>query len=149
MSMSKKMAAIGLSAVVALCIAGPAVAKKPSKPSKVKQAVTKIDFRLDDHSVAPGEVATGTATVSSRSGKEWVALPGAVLDVTLDGVSVGTVVTDVSGVAAVVVSSADVGEHVVKVAYAGNETTKKAQRAQGFEVTTTLVVEEEEVPTGL
>lgn len=135
MSGFKKIAAAGLAAVVALSLAAPAVAKKPSKPSKPKTAVTKIDFHLDDHSVAPGEAVTGTAAVTSRDGKDWVALPGATLDVTLDGVSVGSLVTDAAGLASVSVSTADLGEHVVKVAYAGSGTTKKAQRAQGFEVT--------------
>lgn len=102
-------------------------------------AVSRIKFKVNDHLVAPVEAVAGTATLQTRAAGEWVPLASTTVEVWLDGVLVSSVVTDAAGSAPVSVSSAAVGEHVVKVKYAGDGTHRRATRAQGFEVSATEV----------
>jgi fibronectin type 3 domain-containing protein len=52
----------------------------------------------------------------------------------VDGLEVGTTTSAVDGLAPVSYTTVEAGEHVMKVVFAGDATHKKAQRAQGFEV---------------
>jgi hypothetical protein len=112
--------------LVATSLALPAGAK--SKP------VTKIKFKLDSHEMVVGDDVTGTVKVCTHTGHPWDPFPGATLSVRVDGDEVGTVVTDANGEADIVYAGATEGDHVMKVVFAGDDTHKRAQRAQGFTV---------------
>jgi len=104
-------------------------------PAAAKSApVTKMTFKLNSHQVAAGEDVTSAVLVQTRSGNQWVAFSGAVLTITVDGLEVGTTTSGVDGLAPVSYTTVEAGEHVMKVVFAGDATHKKAQRAQGFEV---------------
>src|SRR6266568_509143 len=98
-------------------VAGTAMAKK------AHPATSKMRFKLDSHSVAVGDQVTGSIRLWTRSGHRWEALGGVDLSVRLDGTEVDTVTTD------------SAGDHVIKVVYAGDDTHRKAHRAQGVEAT--------------
>jgi predicted phage tail protein len=104
-------------------------------PAAAKSApVTKITFKLDSHQVAAGDDVTSAVFVQTRSGNQWVAFPGAVLTIKVDGLDVGTTTSAADGLAPVSYTAVEAGDHVMKVVFAGDDTHKKAQRAQGFEV---------------
>ncbi len=110
-------------------VAGTAMAKK------AHPATSKMRFKLDSHSVAVGDQVTGSIRLWTRSGHRWEALGGVDLSVRLDGTEVDTVTTDSDGQVAVSVSADTAGDHVIKVVYAGDDTHRKAHRAQGVEAT--------------
>ncbi len=116
-------------------VAGVLLAAVFAVPAAAKPApVTKITFKLDSHQVAAGDQVTSSVLVQTRSGHMWVAFPGAVLSIVVDGVEVGLATAGADGLAPVAYTAAEAGDHVMKVVFAGDETHKKAQRAQGFEV---------------
>jgi hypothetical protein len=116
-------------------------------PAAAKSApVTKMTFKLDSHQVTAGEDVTSAVLVQTRSGNQWVAFSGAVLTITVDGLEVGTTTSAVDGLAPVSYTTVEAGEHVMKVVFAGDATHKKAQRAQGFEVSGTVPVPVATVP---
>jgi hypothetical protein len=122
-------------------VAGVLFAAVFAVPAAAKPTpVTKITFKLDSHQVAAGDQVTSTALVQTRSGNRWAALPGAVLSVRVDGLEVGTTTADVDGLAVVAYTAVEAGDHVMKVVFAGDETHKRAQRAQGFEVSGSIPV---------
>jgi hypothetical protein len=98
------------------------------------RAVTKIRFKLDSHHVTQGSDVSGTVRVWTREHHAWVSLPAVQLSLRVDGVEVGTLSTDGDGLASVAYPATEVGDHVMKVFYAGDELHKPARRAQGFEV---------------
>lgn len=113
---------------VTLCVglsATNAIAKPPP--------VTKITFKLADHNVPPGSVVTGSVHVRTRSNHEWTPFAGAPLSVRVGGTEVLVLTTDANGDAAISYVAA-LGDHVMKVVFAGDDTHKRAQRAQGFSV---------------
>ena len=114
--------------VAGALMAAPAAAAAKSAPP------TKMKFKLDAHEVEAGETLTGTILVLSGRGKSRAPLAGASLEVSVDKEVVGTVVTDADGRATVSYVAEEDGEHVMKVAFAGDAEHKKAKRAQGFEV---------------
>ena len=122
--------------VLAASIGGGTAAGKSAPP-------TKIRFKLDDHMVAVGETVTGDVVVMTGRGKGREALAGATLTVLVDHVEVGTLTTDSDGRATVEHVATEDGEHVMKLVYAGDADHKKAKRAQGFEVGTEDLDEEE------
>ncbi|MBW3595585.1 MAG: Ig-like domain-containing protein [Actinobacteria bacterium] len=150
---------ISVAAICSLMLAAaivPALAKRPDgvggghgrhgghgKGPKV--TTTHMTFKLDENEVASGSDVTGTVLVETGRGKKnRVPIAGAVLTVTLDGVDTGTpLVTGTDGTALLTLTAPADGEHNVKVIYAGSDTQRKAQRAQGFTVGTP--VEEEPV----
>jgi hypothetical protein len=113
-------------------------------------------FKLDDHQLALGEAATGLVKLTTRDGRTWGPLEGATLRVVLksddsddcDGdcpnddddvaptavTECAILTTDAEGRATVSCVAAAEGEYVVKVFYDGDDTHKKAKRAQGFTV---------------
>lgn len=95
--------------------------------------VTKIRFKLDDHNVPPGSAITGSVLVRTRSNHDWVPFASAPLSVRVGGTQVLTLTTDASGAATISYVAAE-GDHVMKVAFAGDASHKRAQRAQGFAV---------------
>jgi len=118
------VACIGL--VLAL-LAVPAFAKTA--------ATTKMAFKLHgQHSLTMGESLDCTVTLQSRDAHQWVGIPGASVNVTVDGTWVATAFADGAGVATFTWTANSVGDHVMKLIYAGDDTHKKAQRAQGFNV---------------
>lgn len=117
--------AVGLALVVA-----PALAK--SAP------VTKMKFKLDAHELTAGADVTGSVDVFTRTGNMWAAFPAATLSLRVDGVEVGTFLTDAAGHADVLCVGALEGDHVMKVFFAGDDLHKKAQRAQGFIVSASV-----------
>ena len=143
MRVTRSLALATVAAVAIAALASPAAAKpgkgKAKGHGKPRRAVTKIVFKLSDHELAVGETVSGPVRVLSkgRRAKRFKPLAGAVVTVSVDHVQVGTVTTDDEGRALVEVAADEAGEHVVKVRYAGDATHKKAQRAQGFEVTGT------------
>ena len=136
MSRNRYMAVLAALALIGAAFAAPALAKKGEHgggKGKSHPANTKMRFKLDDHSVASGEAATGTVTLQTRDGHKWAAFAGAALSVEVDGEECATAETDDAGQATVSCMAED-GDHVMKVRYAGDDTHKKAQRAQGFSV---------------
>jgi hypothetical protein len=135
MSRNRYLAVLAALALVGAAFAAPALAKKGEHGGNGKShpATTKMKVKLDDHSLASGEAATGTVTVQTRDGKKWAAFAGAALSVEVDGTECATAETDDAGHATVSCAAAD-GDHVMKVRYAGDDTHKKSQRAQGFSV---------------
>ena len=105
-------------------------------PASAKPApVTKMEFKLSSHQVESGSDLTGGVSVWSRSGNEWLPLPGALLTVLIDGVEVGQVTAGADGYVDVAYTvDEEEGDHVMKVVFAGDDLHKKAQRAQGFTV---------------
>ena len=95
-------------------------------------AVTKITFKLDDHSVVLGDMLTGPVLVQTHEGNHWVPLAGATLSLQIGKTEVATLVTDADGAATIGFAPTSAGDHVMRVVYAGDELHKKAQRAQGF-----------------
>jgi hypothetical protein len=63
-----------------------------------------------------------------------VPLAGATLSLQIGKTEVATMVTDVNGAATVGFAPTSIGDHVMRVVYAGDDLHKAAQRAQGFEV---------------
>lgn len=110
---------------------------------KVRPAPTKMDFKLDQHHFESGSTVSAVATLYTRSGKAWVPLDGALLQILVDGVEVGVGTTMGGGKLFVDWGGATDGDHVMKIVYAGDATHKKAQRAQGFQVGS--IAEEEEI----
>jgi hypothetical protein len=94
--------------------------------------VTKITFKLDDHSVALGDMLTGPVLVQTHEGNHWVPLAGATLSLQIGKTEVATLVTDANGAATVGFAPTSAGDHVMRVVYAGDDLHKGAQRAQGF-----------------
>lgn len=128
----------------------PALAKKPDgagggQGKGPKPAATHLTFKLDANEVASGSDVTGTVLLQTGRGKKSrLPLAGETLTVTVDGVDTGTpLVTGADGTASLTLTAPADGEHNVKVSYAGSETQRKAQRAQGFFVGTVV---EEPVP---
>lgn len=124
----KRIATIAIAVLTCLAVAAPATAKPAP--------VTKIRFKLDDHEVMAGEDITGSVHVWTRDGNAWVPLEGAVLKLLVDGVEKTGILseTDDKGFAAVSYEATEEGDHVMKVVFEGTDTHKRAQRAQGFEV---------------
>jgi hypothetical protein len=92
-------------------------------------------FKLDSHDVTVGDQVSGTVHLWTRTGRAWAALDGATVTVRLDGTDVDTLTTDADGQATVTLTADAAGDHVVKVVYAGDDTHRKAHRAQGFDAT--------------
>jgi plastocyanin len=110
-------------------VTGTATAKK------AHPATSKMKFKLDSHSVVVGDQVTGTVHLWTRSGHHWEPLAGTGLSVRLDGTDVATASTDADGTASISLTADSAGDHLIKVVYAGDDTHRKAQRAQGFEAT--------------
>lgn len=127
--------AVGLAILVASAI--PATAK--SAP------VTKMRFKLDRHHFVAGEAVEASVMVMNRSEHHWVGFLGASVSVRVDGTEVATAVTDETGVATFSWVAVE-GDHVMKVFYAGDESHKKAQRAQGLTVGPAPVPVPEPIP---
>ena len=97
-------------------------------------SATKILFKLDEHEVTLGDDVAGRLLVLTKGRFLWWPLPNAELTVSVDGVEVGTVRTNVIGFAKVSVPTSVVGEHTMEVSYAGDATHNPALRSQGFTV---------------
>lgn len=125
--MRKLALVLGAIALLALTLAGTAQAKQPP--------VSKLTFKLHGHhEMVMGETVSLTVLVQSRSERRWAAVPDATVLIRVDGVEVTTAVTDADGKATFDYSPAAEGEHVMKAVFAGDESHKRAQRAQGFTV---------------
>jgi hypothetical protein len=139
MTRTKMISAVATLALVVGAFAVPAFAAKGGNggghgKDKLRQGATRMKFKLDDHQLALGEAATGEVTLQTRVGKSWTPFAGASLEVTMDDTDCGSVTTDAEGKATATCTATADGEYVMKVRYAGDETHKKAQRAQGFSV---------------
>ena len=139
MTRTKMMSTVAVLALVVGAFAVPASAAKGDHggghgKDKLRQGATRMRFKLDDHQLALGEAATGVVTLQTRVGKDWTPFAGASLGVTMDDTDCGSVTTDAEGKATATCTATADGEYVMKVRYAGDETHKKAQRAQGFSV---------------
>lgn len=117
---------VAVAGLLAAFLGGTALAKQPP--------VTKVRFKLENHQVALGEEVHGSVLVLSGKGKDRAPLEGAVLSVLVNKVEVGTVTTDAAGLAEVAYTAPAEGGYVMKLFYAGDESHKRAKRAQGFEV---------------
>ncbi|MEO8425011.1 MAG: fibronectin type III domain-containing protein [Actinomycetota bacterium] len=95
--------------------------------------VTKITFKLTDHHVPPGAAVTGSILVRTRSDHQWVPFAGAPLSVRVDGTEVLTLVTGTDGRATMSYVAPE-GGHVMRAVFLGDDTHKRARRAQGFSV---------------
>src|SRR2546430_7902715 len=126
---AKKTGAVLLAAGLMVGVAGAASAH----PSKTKVANTHMTFHLVDHQVTVGDTVTGPVHLSTKSGGHWAPFAGAELSVRVDGTEVATLTTDADGNATVSYTAASEGDHVIRVVYAGDDTHRKRQRAQGFD----------------
>lgn len=122
-------ATVGVAVGLALVAAPAAAASAP---------VTKITLGLYANEVPAGTDLVAGVQVTTRSDKDWTGLPGASIVVSVDGVDLGTVVTDGTGEAEFSYPMTVIGEHTVKVTFEGDAAHKKAQRAHGFTVTPAL-----------
>jgi len=118
--------AVGVVATLALFM-GPAAA--------TSEPVTKITFTLDASSVHAGADVTGLVEVTTGSGKAEKPFGNATLSVWVDGVQVGSAVTNGAGVAAVDYPATMPGMHSMRVLFPGDAQHKKAQRDETFVVT--------------
>jgi hypothetical protein len=118
-------------------IAGAAMASRTHPPAGKKghAAVTKMKFKLNSHSVSVGDQVAGTVHLWTRSNHHWTPLSAAGLSIRLDGTEVDTATSDSDGQASVSVTAGSAGGHVVKVVFVGDDSHRKAHRAQGFEAT--------------
>lgn len=133
------ISAVAVLALVAGAFAVPASAAKGGNgggqgKDKLRQGATRMRFKLADHQLALGEAASGVVTLQTRIGKSWTPFAGASLGVTMNDTDCGSVTTDAEGKATAACNATADGEYVMRVRYAGDETHKKAQRAQGFSV---------------
>ncbi len=119
-------AAVGVVVGLAL-IAAPASAR--SAPA------TDVNLTLFASEVPEGTPLMGVIHVKTRVGKTWAPLSGAQLTLRVDGVVVGSVTTGADGLAPFSYPTAGVGEHKVKLKYAGDVLHKKAKVARKFTVT--------------
>ena len=128
-----KKVILGSVALALVLTAGPASAKNDGDHGNGGKPppVTKIRFHLDDHQVTVGESLTSDVSVASHA-KGWEAFEGASLSVRIDGVEVGTLVTDATGQASLTVPVTEAGGGVIRVVFLGDELHKRAWRAQGF-----------------
>lgn len=139
MTRTKVMTAVAALALVVGAFAVPAVAAKSGRDGghgkdKLRQGATRMRFKLDEHQLTLGEAASGQVTLQMRMGKSWEPFAGASLGVTMNDSDCGSVTTDADGKATAICTATADGEYVMKIRYAGDETHKKAQRAQGFTV---------------
>lgn len=137
MTRKKIMSVVAALALVTAGFAAPALARKGEEErgnAKSRPAQTKMRFKLDSHQWAAGDTVTGSVSLVSRAGKSWAPLAGATVAVFVDGDDVGEATTDAEGKATVSWGPATDGDHNMKVRYSGDDTHKKSQRAQGFEV---------------
>jgi hypothetical protein len=118
--------AVGVLATLALFM-GPAAA--------TSEPVTKITFTLDAASVHAGADVTGLVEVTTGSGKAETPFGNATLSVWVDGVQVGSAVTNGAGVASVSQTATVPGMHSMRVLFAGDAQHKKAHRDETFVVT--------------
>jgi fibronectin type III domain protein len=118
--------AVGVIATVALYMAPAAATSEP---------VTKIHLKLDSSSVPAGSDVSGLVEVTTGSGKAEVPFAGAALTVWIDGVQVGSAVTNGAGVAAVGYPMTARGPHTIRVAFEGDANHKKAHKEREFVVT--------------
>jgi len=118
--------AVGVIATVALYMAPAAATSEP---------VTKIHLKLDSSSVPAGSDVSGLVEVTTGSGKTEVPFGGAALTVWIDGVQVGSAVTNGAGVAAVGYPMTARGPHTIRVAFEGDSKHKKAHKEREFVVT--------------
>ncbi len=118
--------AVGVVATLALFM-GPAAA--------TSEPVTKITFTLDASSVHAGTDVTGLVEVTTGSGKAETPFGNATLSVWVDGVQVGSAVTNGAGVASVSQTATVPGMHSMRVLFAGDAQHKKAHRDETFVVT--------------
>lgn len=160
MTRTKLFASIAALALVAGALAAPALAGGEEGghghgKGKSHPAPTKMRFKLADHQLDVGEAPTGEVTLLTRVDKKWGPLEGATLSILIDGSNsvCPDLTTDADGHATATCTAAAEGEYVMRVRYAGDETHKRAQRAQGFQVGTAdeedddLVPLPEETPT--
>jgi hypothetical protein len=129
----KRSLVLGFAAtLVVFTLVAPASAKQPP--------VTKMTFKLVSHQLLVGDAVDVTVHVLARSGHAWVGVAGATVVITVDGLEVGTGITDDTGTAVVAWVASAEGDHVMKVLFAGDELHKRAQRAQGFTVSAAVPV---------
>ena len=95
---------------------------------------TKINFKLRPNQVPEWGDLMATLTFSTHEKNTWAPFPNAEFVVRVDGVDVGTGITDVNGQASIDYVASSLGDHVMKVVFQGDGVHKKAQRAQGFSV---------------
>lgn len=136
MQIKRSVALVAALMIVGAALAAPAIAKKEGENGKGREktrpAVTKMRFKLDSHQWDVGAEVTGAVTLLTRDGRKWGPLEGAMLTVLNDGAECGTLTTDAEGKAYPACGPVEEGEHVMKVRYAGDDTHKKSQRAQGY-----------------
>ncbi|MFN2545465.1 MAG: Ig-like domain-containing protein [Actinomycetota bacterium] len=99
-------------------------------------ANTKMSFRLAEHDYLAGDTVNGGVRLATRDGHRWAPFAGASLSVQVDGTEMATATTDQDGSATFSFTADAEGDHVVKVVYAGDDSHRKRQRAQGFSVST-------------
>lgn len=126
--MIRKLVVVAAVAALGLSSFATAAGAKPGP-------TTKIRFKLDTHQVEVGDTLTGTVRVWTKGGHPWMPFEGAVLSVRVDGTEVATVTTDADGFGLVSYVADTEGGHVMKVFFEGDDTHKRARRAQGFQVT--------------
>jgi hypothetical protein len=132
--MRKSIALVAAVAALTLLAGSALAAKPPWAGGGSKPAVTKMKFKLADHSVAAGEDVTGSVLLTTGRGKAREPMDGAELTMLVDHVEVGTLITGPDGRADVLFAGAAAGGHVMKLVFAGDANHKRAKRAQGFEV---------------
>jgi hypothetical protein len=118
-------AAVGVIATVALYMAPAAATSEP---------VTKIEVKLDSSSVPAGSDVSGLVEVTTGSGKAEGPFSGAALTVSIDGVAVGTAVTNGAGMASFAYTMTARGPHTIRIAFAGDAKHKKAHKDRPFVV---------------
>lgn len=141
MTRKRSLAAFAVLALVVGALMAPALAKKgrggPSESrgkGSGKLLKTKMKFKLDSHQWDSGAEVTGKVLLMARDGKKFAPFEGAALTVYVDGEEVGTLTTDAEGNAFPNWGPATDGGHVMRVVYEGDETHRRAKRAQGFNV---------------
>ncbi len=128
------VAAVGL--VVGSLGASAAGAKQLPKP--------KMRLRLESHQISEDGSLSGYASLARKTRGVSTPMAGVALDVVVDGVDVGDLVTDDQGRATFDLSGLAAGEHKIAVSYAGDGSTRRAVRKQGFEVLAPEQLEDED-----
>ena len=158
MQIKRSVALVAALMIAGAALAAPAIAKRDGEHGKgrghghgkTRPAPTKMRFKLDSHQWDVGSEITGAVTLLTRDGKKWAPLEGAALTVTIRGgeecdaaeptecvvlpSDCAVAPTDADGYTQVACATLAAGDYVMKVSYAGDETHKKAQRAQGYQV---------------
>ena len=93
---------------------------------------SKLHIKLDAQRFDSGADVTGSALLYAVVHKVKTGLPNETLDLQVDGVDVGTTITDADGNATIDIPGVADGQHILGVIFAGDSSYRGTQKQHGF-----------------